>query len=359
MNYIKLKKYGLNDRFEQEATLYEGMFLARVSEQHREIYKVISEQGELKASVSGKLAYTADNSVDFPAVGDWVMVDRMDGSAGNAVIHHILRRKSVFTRKAAGTSNTTQIVAANIDVVFICMSLNADFNLRRVERYLSIAWDSMATPVIVLTKADLCYDLQQRLFEITTVSVGTDVIVCSCMEENGYQSITSYITEGKTIAFIGSSGVGKSTLINRLMGQDILATKEIREDDDRGRHATTHRQLLLLPNGGIVIDTPGMRELQLYSGNLSKSFEDIEELSAKCKYKDCSHVKEPGCAVRKAIEAGELSEKRFENYMELQKEIVYEGLNFRQLEQEKINRMFGSKGEMKQAMRYVKNKNNR
>lgn len=188
MNYIKLKRYGLSHRFKQEATLYEGMFLARVSVQHRDIYKVISEQGDLQASVSGKLAFIADGSTDFPAVGDWVMIDRIDGSAGNAVIHHILQRKSIFTRKAAGTSNATQIVAANIDVVFICMSLNTDFNLRRLERYLSIAWDSMATPVIVLTKADLCDDLQQRLFEISTVSVGTDVIVCSCVEENGYQS---------------------------------------------------------------------------------------------------------------------------------------------------------------------------
>lgn len=358
MNYINLRRYGLSNRFEQEAACYEGMFLARVSEQHHNLYKVICEQGELKARVSGKLLYTAKDTMDFPTVGDWVMIDRMDSSAGDAIIHHILKRKSAFVRKAAGTSNTTQIVAANIDVIFICMSLNADFNLRRLERYLSIAWDSMAMPVIVLTKADLCDDLQQRLIEIASVSVGTDVIVCSCMEENGYQSVNSYISEGKTIAFIGSSGVGKSTLINRLMGRDILVTKEIRKDDDRGRHATTHRQLLILPNGGIVIDTPGMRELHLYAGNLPKAFEDIEELATHCKYKDCSHVVEPGCAIRRAIEAGELSEKRFENYMKLQKEIAYDGLSSRQVEQEKIRRMFGSKGEMKQAIRRAKNKNN-
>lgn len=354
-----LRKYGLSDRFEQESTLYDGLYIARVSEQHRELYKVISEQGELSASVSGKLAYNAEDQMDFPAVGDWVMIDRAEGSSGNAVIHHILRRKSVFTRKAAGSANEQQVIAANIDVVFICMSLNADFNLRRIERYLTIAWDSMATPVIVLTKSDLCEDLPQKMNEISAVSMGADIIACSSENGFGYQAVEAYIGQGKTIAFIGSSGVGKSTLINRLMGRDVLATKTIREDDGKGRHTTTHRQLLLLPSGGIVIDTPGMRELQIYTGNLSKTFEDIEELAAGCKYNNCSHGTEPGCMVKKAIEDGSLSEKRFESYLKLQREISYDGLNSRQLENEKINRMFGSKGEMKQAMKHFKEKNKR
>ena len=359
MEYNNLIKYGLSERFAQEASFYEGLHLARVTEQHRDLYRVAGENGELQAGVSGNFIYRSNDNSDFPAVGDWVMIDRTDDCAGNAVIHQILRRKSVFERKAAGTGSGIQVVAANIDIIFICMSLNADFNLRRIERYLSIAWDSMATPVIILTKADLCRDLDQKLAEISKVSVGTDVVVCSGMEENGYDRILPYIKEGSTIAMIGSSGVGKSTLINRMLGSEVMITKEIREDDSKGRHTTTHRQLLVLPGGGIVIDTPGMRELQLDSANLSRAFEDIENLAEQCRYKDCSHMKEPGCAVRKAIEAGEIPVERLESYRKLQKEVGYEGLNSRQLEQKKIESMFGSKGEMKQAMRFAKEKNKR
>jgi len=354
---INLKDYGLNERFEQEATLYSGLFIARVTEQHRDLYKVVSEYGETQASVSGKFAYCVNDQIGFPAVGDWVMIDRVDKSTGNAVIHNILHRKSVLARQAAGTENAGQVIAANIDTIFICMSLNADFNIRRIERYLTIAWDSMATPVIVLTKSDLCVDLPQMMDEVSSVSMGVDVIVCSCENGDGYDAINAYIGQGKTIAFVGSSGVGKSTLINRLMGQDLLATKTIREDDDKGRHTTTYRQLLCLPNGGIVIDTPGMRELQIYKGNLSKTFEDIEEIAARCKFGDCSHGTEPGCAVREAINNGALSEKRFESYQKLQREMSYAGLNSRQLENEKINRMFGGKNEMKQLKKQFKEKN--
>lgn len=354
-----LKKYGLTDFYEQEAALYNGLFLARIAEQHRDLYKVIGEQGELNASVSGKLAYSAGNQLNYPAVGDWVMIDRIDGAAGNAIIHHVLRRKSMLARQAAGTAKAEQAIAANIDTIFICMSLNADFNLRRIERYLTIAWDSMAIPVIILTKADLCENLQQKMNELFSVSMGVDVVACSSENGYGYQEINAHIRQGKTIAFVGSSGVGKSTIINHLMGRDVLATKEIREDDDKGRHTTTYRQLLLLPNGGIVIDTPGMRELQIFTGNLSKSFEDIEEIAAGCKYSDCSHGTEPGCMVRKAIEDGLLSEERFKSYQKLQREISYDGLNSRQLENEKISRMFGSKAEMKQTLKRFKDRNGR
>ena len=356
MYKIDMENIGLSQRFVIESTFDTSLYVGRVISQYKDLYKVVTENGELTAEIPGKFRFDVKTLSDYPAVGDFVMLDRNEDTGGYAMIHHILTRKSTFIRKAAGTSHDEQIVASNIDTVFICMSLNNDFNLRRVERYLGVAWDSRAIPVIVLTKADLCDNLSQKLLELNAVACGVDVLVTSSMSEDGYLSVKNYISRGKTIAFIGSSGVGKSTLINRLVGENALETQKIR-NDDKGRHTTTRRELIVLPSGGVVIDTPGMRELGIESADLSKTFADIDELATKCKFHDCTHTSEPNCAVQKAINNGLLSEERLGNYLKLKKEAKYEGLNSKQIETEKFTVMFAEAGGMKNARKFIKEKN--
>lgn len=291
--------------------------------QEKDLYRLITNQGECFARVSGKFRYGTVNISDFPTVGDFVMVDHIcEDSPG--VIHILLPRKSVFIRKAAGTGHTEQVVAANIDTVFLCMALNNDFNVRRLERYLSIAWDSGAVPVVVLTKSDLCNNLEEKRLAVEMAAIGVDVVETSVLEKDRIKQLLPYLQGGKTVAFIGSSGVGKSTLINCLLDEERLATGGLR-DDDKGRHTTTHRELLFLPDGGMVIDTPGMRELGMWDAGdgIDRTFADIEELAQQCRFHDCTHTSEPGCAIRKALEKGELSRERFLSYQKLKNENAY------------------------------------
>ncbi len=296
--------------------------VGRITLQEKGLYRIRTTMGEQNALVSGKFQFDAQSPSDYPAVGDYVMVSCADPDT--AVIHQVLPRKSLFVRKAAGTSKTEQVVAANIDTVFLCMSLNNDFNLRRLERYLAATWESGADPVVVLTKADLCGNLPQKQREVEAVAMGVDILTVSAMESDGYRQIMPYITGSKTVAFVGSSGVGKSTLINRLLGEERLATGGLRKDD-KGHHTTTHRELLFLPNGAMIIDTPGMRELGMWdaSSGVEQTFGDIEKLAARCRFRNCSHTGEPGCAVRAAIRSGDLDAGRWQSWQKLKNENSY------------------------------------
>ena len=351
----ELIRYGATEHFFSEASLYPGLFLARVISQYKNFYKLMTEGGECLAEVSGRFRYETVRLSDYPAVGDFVMTDHTQSDKGNAVIHKILTRKSIFERAIQG-GDQTQVIAANIDTIFICMSLNNDYNLSRLERYLSSAWNSGATPVVVLTKSDLFENSGDVINEISDVAPGTDVLATSSLNQVSLDKLLPYLQPGTTSSFVGSSGVGKSTLINRLMGKEVLTTSGVRKDD-KGRHTTTRKELLLLPGGGVVIDTPGMREFGVESVDLSKSFSDIDNLSQKCRFSDCTHSSEPGCAVKQALEDGILSPRRLESYQKLKREARYDGLSFKQIEVQKLNTMFEGIGGMKNARRYVRKNN--
>jgi ribosome biogenesis GTPase len=307
------------DTFQEHADA--GLRPGRVAIQHRGAYVLLTEEGEVWASVRGRLRHAAGDGDGVPAVGDWVAYDRPDG-AERATIDAILPRRSAFRRKQAGHETAEQVVAANVDVLFLVTSLNQDLNVRRIERYMTLAWESGADPVVVLTKADLCADVQTAVALVETVTFGVPVHVTSTLTGEGFDALGAHLEGGKTGAAVGSSGVGKSTLINHLAGEERLATQGLR-NDGRGRHTTTHRELIVLPGTGCVIDTPGMREIQLWDSaeGLEKAFEDVESITADCRFSDCAHETEPGCAIRSALADGSLDAERFESYRKLQREL--------------------------------------
>ncbi len=293
-----------------------GLILARVAVSQRERYHLLAETEEFEAEPSGRLLYEAAGPADLPVTGDWVAARPVE--PGHAIVEAVLPRTTLFSRRAAGRREEQQPIAANIDLVFVVCGLDGDFNLRRLERYLTLAVESGGAPVVVLNKADLCGDPAARFAEAASVSGGAPVIACSAAQGN-LDALLSFLAPGRTVALLGSSGAGKSTIVNRLLGEDRFRTGEVRESDSRGRHTTTRRELVELPQGGSLIDTPGMRELQLWAGeeSVDAAFDEISQLAAACHFRDCSHSGEKGCAVAEALARGDLDAARVESYRKL------------------------------------------
>lgn len=298
----------------------DNLTAGRIAAQHRGAYTLWTEQGELRAEVSGKLRYELAPYHGLPAVGDWVAA-RPTPHGDRAVIHAILTRRSSFSRKEALTEAVAQTLAANVDTAFLLNGLDDDFSIRRLERYLTAAWESGATPVIVLTKTDLHPDPTDLVLEVEAAAIGASVHPITNVTGEGVEALAEYLRPGRTAVLLGSSGVGKSTLLNRLAGRELMPTAAL-ASDGTGRHTTTHRQLVRLPGGALVIDTPGLRELQLWEGDLDSSFGDVEELAAHCRFNDCSHTHEPGCDVLAAVDDGRLELDRLRSWRKLQRELT-------------------------------------
>lgn len=337
---LKMGKHGENDILDMNSlgwnSKWEAAFAelglkdvepGRIVADHGHKYRVITKRGEGWAEMSGKLLHEITDRSDHPAVGDWIALRYFSESEKDGIIHGILPRSSRISRRAAGSVPVEQMIAANVDVLLLVAALNFDFNLRRLERYLVMAWNSGASPVILLSKADLCEDPEHFVRETENIAPGVPVIAVSAIKDQGREELESLLRPGMTIALTGSSGAGKSTILNWLAGEEMQLTQGIRENDSRGRHTTTHREMFVLPQGAVMIDTPGMRELQLWDdagGGWSEVFTDIEEFASQCRFGDCRHEREAGCAVQEALRNGELERKRFDNYRKTQRELKYQ-----------------------------------
>jgi ribosome biogenesis GTPase / thiamine phosphate phosphatase len=315
LSELDLARFGWTPERETEFDEHrtQGLVPARVIVEHRSDYVVYGNDGEIRAELSGRLRHGGE----LPAVGDWVAL------RPPATIAAVLPRRTVFSRKEPWAAAKEQVLAANADVVWVTTALTErDFKLRRLERYLATAWESGAQPALVLTKRDLCDDVEGAVLEAESIAFGVPVHAVSAVTGEGIEELRPYLRDDRTVALLGSSGVGKSTLVNRLAGREVLATQEIRADG-RGRHTTTHRELVPLPGGGLVLDTPGLRELQLWEvgEGLEATFEDVAALAAECRFSDCGHTNEPGCAVRAALADGRLARERLESWRKLEREL--------------------------------------
>src|SRR5258706_5690466 len=312
-----------------EPYLSQSLVPGRVIAEHRDAYRMEIESGEGAGALAGRRRHDAERRSELPAVGDFVAVrlrgPNVPAGDGQAIGEAVLPRRTAFVRRMAGRRSDDQVIAANIDTVFVMTGLDHDFNVRRVERYLAAVWESGASPVVLLNKADLCEDVDRRVGELRTVAIGVEVLVISALTAERVDAVAAYMSPGVTAGIVGSSGVGKSTLLNRLLGREAQAIREVRAHDSRGRHTTTHRELFVVPDGGLVIDTPGMREFTLSDADdgVDAVFADIDGLSANCRFADCAHRGEPGCAVREAIGRGEIGADRLAAYEKLIKEMRY------------------------------------
>lgn len=321
-----IEQYGWSERLRQDFQPFaaQGFAPGRVIVQQRDLYRLATDTGELEGRLSGRLRLDAEAG-GHPVAGDWVAAD-LRPQEGQATIRALLPRSTAFVRWASGPAGGRQVVAANVDVAFLAASLNADLSLRRLERYLATAYESGAEPVIVLTKADACEDVGALVAEVEAIAFGVPVLAVSAVTGEGLAAVAAHLAPGRTAVVLGSSGVGKSTLVNALAGAELMSTQGIIEAGARGRHTTTHRELVRLPSGGLILDTPGMRELGLWEADagVAATFADIEVLAGECRFSDCAHEREPGCAVQAALKAGELDEGRWRSFQKLQAELAFE-----------------------------------
>ena len=320
----------------------EGHEIARVIAVHKDSYRISNGENDVFAELVGKIIYYAASPIDYPAVGDWVLARFYDESTFS-IIHKILPRKSLLKRKTPGKKIDFQLIAANIDTAFIVQSLDDNFNLRRLERYLVMINESNIRPIVLLSKSDLLTseEVTGRIGDIHKIMPRLHVQPFSNENESGLNNVKDLLIPGLTYCLLGSSGVGKTTLLNNLIGEAIFKTKTVREKDSKGRHATTHRQLIKLDCGAMVVDTPGMRELGNFSveTGIDETFNEVTELSGKCQFNDCTHVNEKDCAVLNALRDGQLSERRYQNYIKMKKESIYNEMSY--LEKRQKDKQFG------------------